>query len=387
MSLEAARSILADLIAIPTVSADSNLQLIAYAQEKLDALGAGAQMTLDASGTKANLFATIGPEVDGGVVLSGHTDVVPVEGQEWASDPFAADERDGRIYGRGACDMKGFIACALALAPRFAAAELKRPVHLALTYDEEVGCLGAQVMLKALAEAGRRPAVCIIGEPTEMRIIEGHKGCYEYTTAFTGLEGHCSYPDRGVNAIEYAARFIGTLLDVGEALKRRAAAGSPFDPPWSTIQTGTIRGGIARNVIPRTCEVEWELRPVSRADAEFALAAIRACAHEGLLPQMRRHFAEASIVTRVIGEVEGLEPMPASEALALAQELTGGNSRDVVSFGTEAGLFQKHGIQTVVCGPGSIMQAHKPDEFVALDQLEQCLGMITRLIGKLERPR
>jgi acetylornithine deacetylase len=386
MSLESARSILADLIAIPTVSADSNLQLIAYAQQLLDTLDAKAHMTLDETGAKANLFATIGPDVDGGVVLSGHTDVVPVEGQDWSSNPFAADERDGRIYGRGACDMKGFIACALALAPRFAAAELARPLHLALTYDEEVGCLGAQVMLKALAESGRRPSVCVIGEPTEMRIIQGHKGCYEYTTTFGGLEGHGSYPDRGVNAVEYAARFIGKLLDVGEALKDRAPRGSCFDPPWSTIQTGVIHGGIARNVIPRECLVDWEMRPVNRADAEFALAEIRACTEHDLLPRMRAHFPEASIVTHVIGEVEGLEPMPSSEALDLVQELTGGNSRDVVSFGTEAGLFQKHGIATVVCGPGSIMQAHKPDEFVALDQLEQCLAMIERLVAKLERP-
>ncbi|MGF1609317.1 MAG: M20/M25/M40 family metallo-hydrolase, partial [Kiloniellales bacterium] len=289
--------------------------------------------------------------------------------------------------GRGACDMKGFIACALALAPRFAAADLKRPLHFAFTYDEEVGCLGAQVMLKALAESGRKPSVCIIGEPTEMRIIEGHKGCYEYTTEFGGLEAHGSMPEAGVNAVEYAARFIAKLLDVAEALKARAPQGSAFEPPWSTIQTGLIRGGIARNVIPRDCAVEWEMRPVTRGDADFALGAIRDYAENTLLPQMRARYAEASIVTHVISEVEGLQPMPQSEALDLVQELTGGNSRELVSFGTEAGLYQQLGISTVVCGPGSIAQAHKPDEYVSLDQLGLCLCMIERLIPKLERPR
>jgi acetylornithine deacetylase len=383
--LDATRAILADLIAMPTVSADSNLELIAYCAARLDALGAKTDMTLDPSGQKANLFATIGPDIDGGIVLSGHTDVVPVEGQAWATDPFRAVEAEGRIYGRGACDMKGFLACALALAPRMAAAELRRPIHFAFTYDEETGCLGAQVMLKALAEAGRRPAICIIGEPTEMRIIEGHKGCCEYTTRFTGLAGHGSQPDLGVSAVEYAVRYAGRLLELRQALVARAPVGSRFDPPWSTLQVGRLSGGIAHNVIADHCEVDWEFRPVTDADTDFLKREVKSCVENTLLPAMRAVHPEASIETEVIGEVVGFEPMPESEACALVAELTGGNTRDVVSFGTEAGLYQKQGISTVICGPGSIAQAHKADEFVSVEQLGQCLDMIGRLVDRLER--
>lgn len=384
-ALDEARTILSELIGFPTVSADSNLELIAWCAARLDALGVRTDMTLDPSGTKANLFATIGPDVDGGIVLSGHTDVVPVAGQEWTSDPFQAVEREGRIYGRGACDMKGFIACALALAPRMAEAGLRRPIHLALTYDEEVGCLGAQVMLKALEAAGRRPAICIIGEPTEMRIIEGHKGMCEYTTRFVGLAGHGSQPERGVSAVEYAVRYVGRLLELREELKGRVPAGSRFDPPWSTIQVGRISGGVAHNVIADHCEVDWEMRPVTDADYEHVQREIRSYVAGTLLPAMRAVHPGASIETEVIGEVPGLEPVPLSEACALVAELTGGNVRDVVSFGTEAGLYQRLGISTVVCGPGSIAQAHKADEFVAVEQLAQCLRMIERLVARLAR--
>jgi len=216
-----------------------------------------------------------------------------------------------------------------------------------------------------------------------MRIIEGHKGCYEYTTAFTGVPGHASEPDRGVNTIAYAARFLGKLAEMEGALKARAPDGSPFTPPWTTLQPGVIRGGIARNVIPDACEVEWEMRPVNAADARFALDRIRSFLDEEIDPEMRAKAAEAGVTTLTVGEVDGLEPLPDSEALALVRELTGGNSADVVSFGTEAGLFQTAGISTVVCGPGSIEQAHKPDEFVALEQLQLCLDMLGRLERKL----
>jgi acetylornithine deacetylase len=381
--LEETRSLLGTLIGFPTVSSESNLALIDFCAERLEALGARLQVTRDATGAKANLFATIGPDIDGGVVLSGHTDVVPVEGQPWTSDPFQAVDNGETVTGRGACDMKDFIAAALAMAPRFADAPLALPLHLAFTHDEEVGCFGAARMLDALVETGRRPRVCIIGEPTGMRIIEGHKGGHEYTTEFTGLEGHASLPDQGVNAIEYAARFIGKLLETQEELKTRAPRDSRFDPPYSTIQTGVIHGGIARNVIPRHCTLDWEMRPVSRADADYALSDIRRYASETLLPMMRAVSPDATIVTHVIGEIPGLEPMTDSEAVALARALTGENASEVVSFGTEAGLFQAVGIDTVVCGPGSIEQAHKPDEFVTLDQLDQCLAMIERLIPRL----
>src|SRR5690606_23642149 len=266
------REILGKLVAFPTVSSDSNLELIAYAADLLSDAGATLSLSRDASGTKANLFATLGPAGDGGIVLSGHTDVVPVEGQDWTGDPFAMEERDGRLHGRGACDMKGFIACCLTMAPAFAQAGLKRPLHFAFTYDEEVGCFGARALVEELARAGVRPSVAIIGEPTEMRVIEGHKGCYEYTTEFIGLEGHGSQPDRGVNAIEYAARYIARLLDLGEQLKSRVPAASRFDPPWSTVQVGHIHGGAARNVIAGQCTVEWEMRPVQKSDADLVKA-------------------------------------------------------------------------------------------------------------------
>ncbi|ANK81971.1 MAG: acetylornithine deacetylase (ArgE) [Rhizobiales bacterium NRL2] len=381
--LDQTREILDHLIGFATVSADSNLELIAYANERLDRIDARTHLTLNAEGTKANLFATIGPDVDGGVVLSGHTDVVPVEDQDWSSDPFTARFQDDLIYGRGACDMKGFIACALAMAESFAEADLKRPLHLALTFDEEVGCLGARVMLEALKDSGRRPAACIIGEPTGMRVIEGHKGCCEYSTSFDGLEGHGSRPELGVNAAEYAVRYAAELIAAAEDLKQRVPAESRFEPPWSTISLGRIHGGIAHNVIPNHCSVDWEFRPVNRADADYVRERMRRYAEDVLLPRMQAIHPEAAIHHRVIGEVGSLEPMPGSEALALARALTGGNSSDVVSFNTEAGLFQELGIPTVVCGPGFIDQAHKPDEFVSLDQLSQCLDMIAGLKVRL----
>ena len=358
--------------------------MIAYINQRLDQIGTRTYLTLNPEGNKANLFATLGPaDMDGGIVLSGHTDVVPVEGQEWSSDPFTATLRNRRIYGRGACDMKGFIACALAFAPYFQEIGLKRPIHLAFTYDEEVGCLGAQVMLKELQAVGRKPAMCIIGEPTMMKIIEGNKGCCEYTTHFTGLEGHGSMPDRGVNAVEYAVHYVSKLLEVGEALKTRAPEGSRFDPPWSTIQIGKMAGGIARNIIAGSCSVEWEFRPVNGADFTFTHEQIRGFVEDVLLPRMQAVHPDAAVITETIGEVAGLEPMSRSEAVDLVRALTGNDEpAECVSFSTEAGLFQELGIDTVVCGPGSIEQAHKPDEFVELDQLSACLAMIEGLEGR-----
>lgn len=371
------------LVETPTISTDSNLACIDTIESLLVGLGAKVDLTRDETGAKANLFATLGPDIDGGIVLSGHTDVVPVAGQDWSSSPFVLREDDGRLYGRGTCDMKGFIACCLAVAPSFAAADLKRPLHFAFTYDEETGCLGAKVMLAALKASGRRPAVCIIGEPTGMKVIEGHKGCCEQTTRLVGLEGHGSMPSAGVNAVEYAARYIGELLTIGSELQARVPEGSRFEPPWTTINVGAIRGGVAHNVIPNTCEIDWEFRPVNRADKDYVWDRVRTFSNEVLLPEMRRVFPEAELETLSIGDVDGLEPMEDSAAVRLAQELTGGNSVELVPFGTEAGLFQELGISTVVCGPGSIAQAHKPDEFVEIAQLDACLDMLMRLSPKL----
>ncbi|GAB4387560.1 acetylornithine deacetylase [Albidovulum sp.] len=384
--LDATRAILADLIGFPTVSSDSNLAMIAYLAERLKAAGARVDVHLDETGQKANLFATLGPEGPGGIVLSGHTDVVPVADQDWRTDPFVMAEQDGRLYGRGACDMKGFIAAVLALLPEFAAARLTRPLHFAFTHDEEVGCLGARALVEILRAEGVRPAAAIIGEPTSMRIIEGHKGCYEYSTHFHGLEGHGSAPERGVNAVEFAVRYVARLLELREALKARAPVASPFDPPWTTINTGALVGGVAHNVIPGKARIDWEMRPVRTEDADFVKAALARHCEEVLLPEMRRVSPEAAIVTEVIGEVVGLLPAERNEARRLVMELTGANGAGTVPFGTEAGLFQSLGMSVVVCGPGSIEQAHKPDEFVALDQLAECLTMLERLARHLAGP-
>lgn len=382
--LDETRSILGDLVAFPTVSTDSNLRMIVYLAERLEAAGARVELQADESGAKANLYATLGPEdVAGGILLSGHTDVVPVADQVWTSDPFTMEERDGRLFGRGTCDMKGFIATALAMAPTFAAQVRDRPVHFAFTHDEETGCLGAQNLARLLAAREARPSIAIIGEPTEMRVIEGHKGCYEYSTRFHGLEGHGSAPDRGVNAVEYAVRYIHRLLDLAGELRARAPEDSRFDPPWTTVNVGAVEGGVAHNVIASRARVDWEMRPVRTEDADFVKDALARYCEETLIPAMRAVHPGAGIETEIIGEVAGLVPVEGNAARRIVAELTGANTADVVPFGTEAGIFQSLGIDVVVCGPGSIEQAHKADEFVALTQLSACLSMLEGLAARL----
>jgi acetylornithine deacetylase len=375
--------ILADLVAYPTISTDSNLACIRHLAGLLETCGARTEIMVDASGTKANLWATIGPEGDGGIVLSGHSDVVPVADQDWTSDPFELVERDGLLFGRGTCDMKGFIAAAIAVAPQFAAQTLTRPVHFAFTHDEETGCLGGQALVDILRERGVRPAMALVGEPTSMRIIEGHKGCFEYTTHFTGLEGHGSSPDLGVNAVEYAVRYVARLLELRDALKGRAPEGSRFDPPWTTINTGALVGGVAHNVIPGKARIDWEMRPVQASDADFVKADLHKFCTHSLLPAMKAVNPDAAIRTETIGEVVGLEPTERNAIRDLVAELTGANGADVVPFGTEAGLFQGLGMDVIVCGPGAIAQAHKPDEFVAIDQLAACVSLLERLAVRL----
>lgn len=376
--------ILDRLIAYPTVSADSNLELITYAAELLEHCGARTTVTRDDTGKKANLFATLGPDGPDGVVLSGHTDVVPVVEEDWSSDPFKLREASGLLYGRGTCDMKGFIAAALATAPHYGQLDLKRPLHFALTYDEEIGCFGARQLVDELKSQEIAPSVAIIGEPTEMRVIEGHKGCYEYTTSFHGTAGHGSEPDKGVNAIHYAVRFMNRLMELGEAMKAGAVGvNERYEPPWTTLQVGRIDGGTARNVIAKTCSVEWEMRPVRAGDGASVKANLEAYIRQELLPEMRAICEDADIVTEIIGEVEGLEVMSENEARDIVCSLTGSELCDVVSFGTEAGLFQSLGMSVVVCGPGSIEQAHKADEFVSLNQLQASLDMLQGLTATL----
>ncbi|MCA0846698.1 acetylornithine deacetylase [Salipiger thiooxidans] len=374
--LQATETILAELISFPTVSTDSNLDMMGWMADRLEHHGAKVELFADSSGAKANMFATIGPDVPGGVVLSGHSDVVPVTDQVWHSSPFALTERNDLLHGRGACDMKGFIAAALAMASPLSETPLKRPVHLCFTHDEEIGCMGARALVPELQRRGYRPRMAIVGEPTDMRIIEGHKGCCEYTCRFHGLEGHGSAPERGVNAVEYAVRYVTRLMSLAETLKTRTPANSRFDPPWTTINVGRLQGGVAHNVIPGLAELDWEMRPAQQGDAAFVKDALQAYVETELLPAMRKVNPAARIDTQVIGEVAGLEPMAENAARDLVAQLTGNHDTGVVPFGTEAGLFQEMGMSVVVCGPGSIAQAHKPDEYVSRDQLSQCLTML-----------
>jgi len=370
------------LIAFPTVSSESNRDCIDWIADYLGALGARCEITSEVEG-KANIFATLGPDTDGGIILSGHTDVVPVAGQNWTRDPFKMAREGGALFGRGTCDMKGFIAAALAMAPKYAAMDLKRPVHFAFTYDEEVGCLGARVLVNQLIANGLKPSACIVGEPTSMRIIEGHKGMCEYTTEFRGVEGHSSNPALCVNALEYAHKFMTKLMEVRQQLPAMAPPNSRFVPPYSTSSICSCHAGSTHNVIPSLAEIEWEMRVVQRSDREWLRGEMNRFVDEELRPEMQAKSPIADIIETVCVETEGLEPEADSEAVKIVQELTGGNSTEVVSFGTEAGLFARAGISSVLCGPGSIEQAHKPDEYVTEDQMVLCLGMLDRLSDTL----
>ncbi|WP_316014933.1 acetylornithine deacetylase [Roseobacter sp. HKCCA0434] len=374
--LAEAKAILADLVAFPTVSADGNLDMIAYVAARLEAVGARVEVLPSACGAKANLFATLGPEGNGGLVLSGHSDVVPVADQPWSSDPFRVVERDGRLYGRGTCDMKGFLAAVLAMLPRLAQAARHRPIHVAVTHDEEVGCIGAGHLVEALSARGIRPAMVLVGEPTEMRVVDGHKGCNEYTVRFDGLEGHGSAPDLGVNAVEYAVRYAARLIELRADLKARAPEGCPFDPPWTTLNIGALQGGSVHNVIAPRARCDWEMRPVQPGDVEFVKAELTRLCEEDLLPAMRAVHAGSAIETEIVGEVAGLEPRRENAARDLVAGITGANGADLVAYGTEAGLFQGLGADVVICGPGSIEQAHKADEFVSVAQLSRCLDLL-----------
>ena len=370
------------LIGFPTISSESNLDCIDWISDYLKSFGARCEITSETKG-KANIFATLGPDTDGGIILSGHTDVVPVEGQNWSIDPFKMKRKNNALFGRGTCDMKGFIAAAMAMVPKYSKLDLKRPIHFAFTYDEEVGCLGARVLVNQLIASGLKPSACIVGEPTSMRIIEGHKGMCEYTTEFRGVEGHSSQPDRCVNALEYAHRFINKLMEVRLELPAMAPEGSRFDPPYSTSSICACHSGTTHNVIPSQAEVEWEMRVVQRSDREWLRDQMERYVDEVLRPEMKKKSIIADIFETVCVETDGLEPEQDSEAVKIVQELTGGNSTEVVAFGTEAGLFSRAGISSVLCGPGSIEQAHKPDEYVTEEQMISCLNMLERLGDEL----
>ncbi len=370
--------ILKDLIAFKTISGEDNSSLIDYCDDILKKLGATSFRTYDDEKKRVNLFATLKAKNSNNkkpIILSGHTDVVPVS-KGWSSDPFTASIKGDKLYGRGSCDMKGFIACTLAYAPIYAKSNLDRDIHFSFTFDEETACQGAPILIEELKKRDIKNGICIVGEPTNMKIIDAHKGCYEYTTYFKGLAGHSSAPHKGVSAVEYASRYVNKLIELREKLKSRTPKDSIFDPPHSTLSIGGVFGGIAHNVIADKCHVNWETRPVVKEDGIFLNQEIDKYANEVLLPEMKKIFTNASIEKDIIGEIVGFDRKEKSDACELISSLTGDNSRQVVSFGTEAGLFQEIGISTVVCGPGSIDQAHKIDEFIVLDELKKCLNLL-----------
>ena len=375
-----ALDIVKDLIAFDTTSRDSNLGLIDYAQGLLERSGARCRRSHDASGKKANLFATLGPDSDGGFVLSGHTDVVPVDGQDWSSDPFRPEVRDGKLYGRGACDMKGFVGVALSLVPEIAKARLKRPIHFALSYDEEVGCVGVTGLLEDLKQHNLKPALAIIGEPTLMKIVGAHKGGAKLVTRCCGREHHSSGPEKGANAVMMAGEFVTLLDSVWDEL--RADQDPRFDPPHSTVQATVIHGGTAVNILAREAEVTWEYRCLPDRDPQAIIDRVKARAAAEILPKYRRRAMEAAFDTVLHAHYPGLIMDEESPAIALARELTGANKIEAVAYGTEAGHFQNYGIPAVICGPGSIDQAHRPDEYCALSELEACEAFLRKVIQK-----
>ena len=368
---------LAKLIGFDTTTRLSNIPLIEFVEHYLDEYKI-PHIRVDYENGKTNLFATIGPDIVGGIVLSGHTDVVPVNGQVWTSDPFVMDERDGHLYGRGTADMKGFIACALSLVPKFKAMNLKRPIHLALSCDEEVGCKGVRPLVAHMRDHLKKPRAVIVGEPTSMKVVNAHKSAVTFSTEVRGRAGHSSLTHQGVNAIMVAADLIGEMNRIRSDLIAEGDPTGRFDPPYSTIHVGVIGGGTAKNIIPQDCSFQWETRLLPKIDPTLVPFRLEKFA-QSLEPAMKMVAAESGIATTKTNEVPGLAPEQNSEAEHLALHAAETNSTHAVSYCTEAGLFQAIGIPTVICGPGNIEQAHKPDEFVSITQIEMCEKFILNL--------
>jgi acetylornithine deacetylase len=379
----ASRAMIERLIAFKTVSRDSNLGLIEWVRDYLQGLGAKTRLTHDATGKKANLFATLGDSKKPGLILSGHTDVVPVDGQDWSTEPFVATERDGRLFARGSADMKGFIGIALTQAPKFVAAlnenRLDAPLHYALSYDEEVGCLGVRGLIRDLEENEIRPAGCVVGEPTSMQPIIAHKGTHRFRCSVHGREAHSSYVTHGVNAIEYAARLVVFIRQIADRLAQIEQRDYGFSVPYSTLSTGLIHGGIAANVVPKDCVFQFDMRTLPRASPDALYQEIRTYA-ETLAAEMRRIDANSGIDLQWMSQTAGLAAAETDAIVQWAMQLSRNTTVGKVCYGTEAGLFQKMGVPTVICGPGDIAEAHRPNEFVALDQLAQCESFMDRIL-------
>lgn len=383
MSLSPTEKILEKLISFATVSRDSNLALIQYVQEYLDSLGIESCLIYNDEKTKANLHASFGPVDTPGVMLSGHTDVVPIDGQDWTVDPFSMTEQNGKLYGRGTTDMKGFIASVLALLPAARDRRLSRPLHLALSYDEEIGCVGVRRMIDMLETAPRHPAFCIVGEPTEMQVAIAHKGKTAAQCVCRGVEAHSALVDRGLNAIYLASEMIQAIRGVQETLKLDSEHDHHYSVPYSTLHVGTIAGGTALNIVPRECSFRFEIRNLHKDDPDAIIAKIKKIADD-ICSDYREEFSEAEIKVEVTNQYPALDTSPEEDPVRLLQQLLETDDFTKLAFGTEGGLFQrKLGIPTVVCGPGSMDQGHKPDEFVTRDQLQRCDRLLASLLDHI----
>ena len=371
------------LIAFDTTSRESNLELIGFVRDYLNDLGVESRLVHDETGQKANLYATLGPSDRAGFMLSGHTDVVPVEGQPWDTDPFHVSESGSRLYGRGTADMKSFIAIALTLAPEFLKRGLQVPIHLAFSYDEEVGCIGVRRLIDVLKGFDQRPYACIVGEPTSMKPVRAQKGKKSVRCHVHGLESHSALTDRGVNAVEAAAEVIAHLKTMARRLRDDGAQDPAFDPPYTTVHTGKIQGGTALNIVPRDCSFEFEFRYLPSDDPEALYREVLDYAEQTILPEMRAVSEATGFDWEDLWAIPGLAIGEDAELTQLVKALTGANQTGTIAFGTEAGLFQQAGIPTVVCGPGDIEQAHKPNEFIALDQVAEGEAFMRRLMDHL----
>jgi acetylornithine deacetylase len=385
MNVQSAKDILTALVGYDTTSRNSNLDLIAWVEGYLDRHGVAHERIYDETGKKSNLWAVIGPKEVRGYVLSGHTDVVPVDDQNWTDSPFKLTERDGRLYGRGSTDMKGYVACCLAAVPDMLKAPLKKPLHLAFSYDEEVGCWGVRRMIPKIAEGPARPIACFVGEPTEMDVVIGHKGKRSFKVTVHGRTCHSSLAPLGVNAVEYAARVIAKIRDISDRLAQSGTRDELYDVPFTTGHTGYLHGGTALNIVPDIATFEFEFRVLSSDKSDTLAKEVIDYAKNVLEPEMKRVAPEAGFVFEDRSEFAGLDTSAEAEVTLLAKQLTGQNSHRKVAYGTEGGLFQKAGIPTVVCGPGNIDQAHKADEFIAITELEKCGNFIDRLITHCSR--
>ncbi len=376
-----ARAILDQLIAFDTTSRNSNLALIEWVESYLAEYGVAARRVSNEEGNKSNLFATVGPEVEGGVILSGHTDVVPVDNQDWSSDPWVTREEAGKLYGRGTSDMKSFIALALAWVPEFVKGS--KPVHLAISYDEEVGCLGAPAMIEQMRTAVPRPRLALVGEPTSMRLVTGHKGISVYRVEVDGAEAHSSLVNHGISANEHAVDLMHSLVELSRELKAKADPDNGFDPPYPTLTIGVMQGGEAANILAGHAEFQFDLRCPPGFVADELLAPFKAHC-EALDKEMQARFPQAGVRFHKVADAPPLGDEESEDAMAFVRKLTGENSPAAkVAYAAEAGQFQQGGFPTVICGPGSIEQAHQPDEWIAIDQLEQGCRFMERLVEEL----